>query len=187
MPRAHLTTYDERAARFTACALAASATVVRAVTVNDVADAIADYLAAMNLPPVVHLSAEPPGLSPGNNGRLRCEVGPPRPDGDVVVSGCFAAIADEGVIVMASGPGHAPESVMLAATHVAVVGAAQMVDSLEALWARLRDAGDPPRLINLILGPSRTADLGLPSRLGAHGPLRVHVILIEERADMTTP
>ena len=70
------------------------------------------------------------------------------------------------------------ESAFLAATHVVVVEPARLVDSLESLWALLRAAAIKPRMLNIIRGPSRTADLGVPSRLGAHGPLRVHVVLV---------
>jgi L-lactate utilization protein LutC len=33
--------------------------------------------------------------------------------------------------------------------------------------------------MNWIVGPSRTADLGVPSKLGAHGPGRVHIIIVD--------
>jgi L-lactate dehydrogenase complex protein LldG len=57
----------------------------------------------------------------------------------------------------------------------------QLLDSLAGLWTALRGRAAPlPRMLNLILGPSRTADLGVPSRLGAHGPLRVHIVLIAD-------
>ena len=180
VPPPATTAWEQRVARFTSRARAASATVARVAVAGDVAAAVADYLDALHLPQVVHLCAQPAGLVPGAAGRLRCDSGPLRPDGDTLVSGCFAAVADEGVIVMASGPRHLSESAFLAATHVVVVPSEQMLDSLEALWARLREADIPPRMINLILGPSRTADLGVPSRLGAHGPLRVHVLLVDE-------
>ncbi len=168
---------QERAALFRARATAAAATVVEVDHADSVAAAVRSYLAGLGLPPEVRLSAAPPGLRAGTFDGLRCDTGAPRPDGDTVITGCFAAVAEEGVIVMASGAGHASESVFLAATHVVVVEASQLVDSLESLWSRVRAAGRP-RMLNLVLGPSRTADLGLPSRLGAHGPLRVHVILI---------
>ncbi len=173
-------TREDRLAKFSAGARAASATVARVATLAAVPDAIADYLDGQGLPRVVHLSAQPPGISPGAAGRLRCASGPMRADGDTVVTGCLAAIAEEGAVVLASGAAHAPESAFLAATHVIVVRADQLVDSLQSLWPRIRAAGErPPRMINIILGPSRTADLGVPSRLGAHGPLRVHVVLVD--------
>jgi L-lactate dehydrogenase complex protein LldG len=179
-PRPAATRWEQRVARFTVRACGAAATVARVAAAGDVAEAVACYLDGLQLPLVVHLSAQPAGLAPGAPGRIRYAPGPMRPDGDTLVSGCFAAVADEGVIAMASGPGHASESAFLAATHVVVVRADQMLESLEALWARVRESDIPPRMLNLILGPSRTADLGVPSRLGAHGPLRVHVILVDE-------
>jgi len=36
-----------------------------------------------------------------------------------------------------------------------------------------------PRAVNFITGPSRTADVEQTIQLGAHGPRRLHVILLE--------
>lgn len=110
-----------------------------------------------------------------------------RADGDTVVTDCLAAVAGEGVVVLCSGALHAPEKSFLAATHIVVVRAEQLVASLDALWPLLRSAGPLPRMVNLIRGPSRTADLGVPSRVGAHGPLRVHIILIDGSATLQSP
>jgi L-lactate dehydrogenase complex protein LldG len=171
------TSWAERAVRFTANAEAAAATVARVGNVAAIGDAVAGYLRERGLPLAVHLSASPPGLAPGSAGGLTCSDEPPAVDGATLVTGCLAAVAEEGVVVLASGTDHAAESAFLAATHVVVVEPAQLVDSLESLWVRLRDEGSTPRMLNIIRGPSRTADLGVPSRLGAHGPLRVHVVL----------
>jgi len=35
-----------------------------------------------------------------------------------------------------------------------------------------------PRALNLITGPSRTADIEQTIELGAHGPKRMHVLLV---------
>jgi L-lactate dehydrogenase complex protein LldG len=164
--------------RFAANAEAAAATVSRVGSIAGIADSIAGYLRERGLLLTVHLSASPPGLAPGRAGGLTCSDEPPAVDGATLVTGCLAAVAEEGVVVLASGGDHAAESGFLAATHVVVVEAARLVDSLESLWTRLRDEGSQPRMLNIIRGPSRTADLGVPSRLGAHGPLRVHVVLV---------
>jgi L-lactate dehydrogenase complex protein LldG len=37
-----------------------------------------------------------------------------------------------------------------------------------------------PRAVNLITGPSRSADIEQTLLLGAHGPRRLHVILVGE-------
>jgi len=44
-------------------------------------------------------------------------------------------------------------------------------------------ASDPrtlPRTVNLITGPSRTGDIEQRIQLGAHGPRRLHVVLVED-------
>jgi hypothetical protein len=164
--------------RFRANVESSAATMVRVAAAGQVPDAVADYLESRGLPLVVHRSAMPPGLSAVGAGRLAFAGQKLPADGGTLVSGCLAAVADEGVIVLASGPDHAAESAFLAATHVIVVEDAQLVDSLDALWQRLRAAGPMPRMLNIVRGPSRTADLGVPPRLGAHGPLRVHIIFI---------
>jgi L-lactate utilization protein LutB len=39
-----------------------------------------------------------------------------------------------------------------------------------------------PRTVNLITGPSRSADIEQTLILGAHGPRRLHVIVVGEAA-----
>jgi L-lactate dehydrogenase complex protein LldG len=39
-----------------------------------------------------------------------------------------------------------------------------------------------PRAVNFISGPSRTGDIDQTIVLGAHGPYRVHMILVAESA-----
>lgn len=172
--------WAQRAQRFAACATAASATVATADSPQAAAAGIADYLERQGLPPRVHVSAATPALDGlATETRLQLATGGLPDDGATVVTGCLAALAGEGVVVLATGPGHAAESVFLSATHIVVVSPGQLLDSLDALWGLVRTLPAPlPRMVNLILGPSRTADLGVPSRLGAHGPLRVHVVLV---------
>ncbi len=175
--------WAERARLFTAQATAGAATVVTVPTGAGVGPAIADYLDGARLGAEVHLSAPTRAVAGlALEPRLSCRAGPVPADGATLVSGCLAAVAAEGVVVLASGATHAAQAAFLAATHIVVVEAGQLLESLEALWQRLRALPAPlPRQISLVCGPSRTADLGVPSRLGAHGPLRVHVILVGGR------
>ena len=63
--------------------------------------------------------------------------------------------------------------------HIAVVHAAQVLRHFEDLWAQWRTSGRPlPRTVNIISGPSRTADIEQTVQLGAHGPRRLHILLI---------
>ena len=68
---------------------------------------------------------------------------------------------------------------LLPDTHVAVVRAARIVDGMEDAFALIRrERGALPRAINMISGPSRTGDIEQTIVLGAHGPYRVHVVIV---------
>jgi L-lactate dehydrogenase complex protein LldG len=69
-------------------------------------------------------------------------------------------------------------------THIVVVGADQVVATYEDGWDRLRTHGGMPRAINFITGPSRTGDIEQRIELGAHGPRRLHIILIDDRRNV---
>jgi L-lactate dehydrogenase complex protein LldG len=50
---------------------------------------------------------------------------------------------------------------------------------MEDAWALARAEVDGvPRAVSFISGPSRTADIEQTLTLGAHGPYRVHVIIV---------
>jgi L-lactate dehydrogenase complex protein LldG len=51
------------------------------------------------------------------------------------------------------------------------------------VWARIRYAygkGGMPRTVNWITGPSRSGDIEQTLLLGAHGPRRLHILLVRE-------
>jgi len=57
-----------------------------------------------------------------------------------------------------------------------------LVKHIEDVWARLRECcSDWPRTVNIITGPSRTADIEQTIQLGAHGPRRLHVLLVKSK------
>ena len=57
---------------------------------------------------------------------------------------------------------------------------------MSMLRAERRDAmsgGFMPRNVMLVTGPSRSADIESVLELGAHGPRRLHVVLIDDDPD----
>jgi L-lactate dehydrogenase complex protein LldG len=107
-------------------------------------------------------------------------------DGDMVgITGCFRAIAETGTLMLCSGPATPPTVSLLPETHIAVVAAADIVASMEESWAALRaEFGQLPRAVNFISGPSRTGDIEQTIVLGAHGPYRVHIIIVRNPAGL---
>jgi L-lactate dehydrogenase complex protein LldG len=61
-----------------------------------------------------------------------------------------------------------------------VLETTRILRHFEDAWAQLRErTGGMPRAVNLVSGPSRTADIEQTIQLGAHGPRRLHVVLVD--------
>ena len=98
----------------------------------------------------------------------------------VSLTPCFAAIAETGTLMLISGAVTPTTLNFLPDTHIVVVNANQVVATYEDGWDRLRTGGGMPRAINFITGPSRTGDIEQRIELGAHGPRRLHIILVDD-------
>jgi L-lactate dehydrogenase complex protein LldG len=93
------------------------------------------------------------------------------------------SFAETGTIAMVSGPQNPSTLNFLPDNHIVVVSAKDIQGDYEALFARVRFAygkGTMPRTVNFITGPSRSGDIEQTLLLGAHGPRRLHVIVVHE-------
>ncbi|MGH8633569.1 MAG: LutC/YkgG family protein, partial [Burkholderiales bacterium] len=91
----------------------------------------------------------------------------------------FCAIAETGTLMTVSGRETPATVSLLPETHVAVVRQSRIVRGMEEAWQLARrELGRLPRAVTFISGPSRTADIEQTVTLGAHGPYRVHIILV---------
>jgi L-lactate dehydrogenase complex protein LldG len=98
----------------------------------------------------------------------------------VGITGCFCAIAETGTLLLLSGPDTYSSAALLPETHIALLPVARIVGAMEDAFALAKaERGELPRATNFISGPSRTGDIEQTIVLGAHGPYRVHVILID--------
>jgi len=99
----------------------------------------------------------------------------------VGITGCFCAIAETGTLMLLSGPETYSSAALLPETHIALLPVSRIVGSMEEAFALAKqERGELPRATNFISGPSRTGDIEQTIVLGAHGPYRVHVILIDD-------
>jgi L-lactate dehydrogenase complex protein LldG len=168
---------------FDVMAAEVDATVARVATSADVPAAVADYLAAENLPARLVMAPDPALETIPWQERPLIEIRRGRAEaGDAIsLTPCFAAIAETGTLMLVSGPQTPTTLNFLPDTHIAVVHAGQVVATYEDGWDRLRAAGAGlPRTVNFVTGPSRTADIEQRLQLGAHGPRRLHIIIVDD-------
>jgi L-lactate dehydrogenase complex protein LldG len=161
-----------------------AATSERVAGPDDVPQAVARYLTERELPMQAIAVGEiiSGGVDWGRAGELDIVDRPIRADGDTVVTGCYAGLAEAGAVVTVSSAACPNELQFLAATHIVVVPTGRILADYGAFWVLVGNefAAGMPRSMNWIVGPSRTADLGVPSRLGAHGPARLHLLIVDD-------
>src|SRR4051794_25146310 len=171
---------------FVAMAEEVQTTVARVTFEAAVPAEVTRYLAAENLPAELVMAPDP-GLDAipwHERPLLRIRRGRAEPGDSVSLTPCLAAIAETGTLMLVSGENTPTTLNFLPDTHIVVVRAGQVVAGYEDAWdlVRIRAGGDPtawPRTVNLITGPSRTGDIEQRIQLGAHGPRRLHVVLVE--------
>jgi L-lactate dehydrogenase complex protein LldG len=169
------------------------ATVAEAEAPEDIPGLVADYLAGQNIPPSVRVAPDPAvALLPwGERPLLQVAVGRAEPGDAVSLTPCFAAVAETGTMFFPSGPNHPTTLNIMPETQIVVLRQSRIVGAYEEAWDMLRAERAAvwdgptgtrfmPRNVMLVTGPSRSADIEQTIELGAHGPRRVHVILLKD-------
>jgi L-lactate dehydrogenase complex protein LldG len=168
----------DRVLHFETQAARMSSTTERVAAMTDVPTAIARYLDAHGLPKRAVCWNTLGELDWAGAG-LHVEARRPNGEDLVGISGAFVAIAETGTLMMLSGPDTPASMHLLPETHVAVVPSERVVAHYEEGFALARaERGRLPRATNLVSGPSRTGDIEQTIVLGAHGPYRVHVVIV---------
>lgn len=158
-----------------------------------VPEAVCAYLSRENLPARL---IQAPALGEDADGApdwsttptLEVKTGTSDGSEDTSVTPVFAAVAETGTLMLTSDAATPTGLNFLPENHIAVVRRSQVVGPLEDAWSRFRAArakaeGDGftmPRTVNLITGPSRTGDIEQKIQMGAHGPRRLHVIIVAD-------
>ena len=165
-------------ARFVEKSLAQSSSVDQVASAAEVPAAVTRYLQEHKLPLRSALWPQLAGLAWSAAGVEVAARG--AEDADLVgITGCFCAVAETGTLVLC-GSRDTPATVsLLPETHIAIVRASRIVPGMEDAWNLMRaELGQLPRAVNFVSGPSRTGDIEQTIVLGAHGPYRVHLVIV---------
>jgi len=156
-------------------------TVAQVADPADVPAAVADYLVAQNLPGRLVMAPHPELRAIPWSSRPLLEIREGRAEATdaVSVQHGYAGIAETGTLMLPSAPDRPVTLNLLADTAIVVLRAESVVGAYEEAWDRLRtEFGALPRNVMLVTGPSRSADIEQTLELGAHGPRRLHVVLV---------
>lgn len=178
MPRTRL----KRLQRFEEKVVASQASIER-VAASDIRKAVAAWLKSHNLPAVLRIGADSRIADYLARGRSQLEITSGASDGSDITAFSHAeyGVAETGTLALVSGPDNPTTLNFLPENHIVALREGDVVDHYEEIWAGMRKrfgAGNLPRTVNLITGPSRSADIEQTLILGAHGPVRLHVLLI---------
>ena len=171
---------------------AAAGTVERAAQAADIPAAVATFLRGHNLPLTIRHGDDPllAAVPWGRAGTLEVRRGASDGSDLAAVSHAFGAVAETGTLVLTSGADNPTTLNFLPDVHIVVVNARDVASDFETVMARLRErfgAGAMPRAVNMITGPSRSADIEQTLILGAHGPRKLHVIVAGDSPQEAAP
>ncbi len=153
-------------------------TVAEVDDVDDVPKEVARYIAQMQLKAELAgwsefaaLQWQAAGIGFANR--------PANADDLIGLTGCFCAIGETGTLLLLGTKVTPKVTALLPETHICIVKKSRIVPTMEDSFQLMRhECGEPPRATFFVSGPSRTADIEQTIVIGAHGPYRVHVILI---------
>lgn len=175
-----------RTAMFREQAEAVSTTVGIVPDYGSVADEIARYLRGHNLPLTLRCGDDPrlAGLD-WSSTAVEVTSGPSDGSDLNALSHAFAGVAETGTLVLVSGNDNPTTLNFLPDNHIVILSASDLEPDMESVWRRLRERygkSNMPRAMNMVTGPSRSADIEQTLLLGAHGPRRLHIVIVEDGA-----
>jgi len=164
---------------------------------KSIPDRVAQYLASHNLPSRLVLASDTAitGLPWADHPLLAHRTGPATGQDHAALTSAFAAVAETGTLALTSGA-DTPTTLNFLPEHCLVLlSASAICGTYEELWQKLRAATDGgatgakeagethwPRAVNLVTGPSRSADIEQKLLMGAHGPVKLHILLVNDGA-----
>jgi L-lactate dehydrogenase complex protein LldG len=166
---------------FTMQAEAVQTTVRRVDDYRALPGAVAGYLRQHNLPLRVVMASDPAlaGVE-WSAGMLEVRHGRAEEADAVGLTVAYAGIAETGTLMLLSGPTTPTTLAFLPETALVVLPAERIVRAYEDGLRLLREEhGGLPRSINFVTGPSRSGDIEQTLQLGAHGPRRLGVLLVD--------
>ncbi|MEZ5825193.1 MAG: LUD domain-containing protein [Geminicoccaceae bacterium] len=150
---------------------------------SDIPSAVSGWLRLHNLPQKLVIAPDPKLAGAGWESQplLRTRAGAAEDEDHNGLTIADSGVAETGTLCLASSPERPTLVAWLPENSIIALPASRIVASYEdAIRLYSEEHESPPRSINFITGPSRTGDIGQKLELGAHGPKRLLILLIDE-------
>lgn len=170
---------DDRVGQFIAKAEANLIKVERLASLQMLVPAVRELLPPTSGAPDISVAPELDYLGWPSDWRINFGAG--RKIEPLSVTMAVAGIVETGSVILRSTPASPTTLNFLPDTHVIVLRTSDIVKHPEDAWARVRaESANWPRAVNIVSGPSRTADVGGIIVRPAHGPKSVHLMLCDD-------
>jgi L-lactate dehydrogenase complex protein LldG len=168
----------DAASHFMTKAKASMASIHEIASPQDAPEAILSILASANISPRLHLPRQSPLNALPWHRVPGLAVITEAPGGDdSAFSAADYGIAETGTLVFFSGPNSASSWHFRPGREFVLLSRVCILPRLEDIIALLSAERRMPATLNLVTGPSRTADIEQTIELGAHGPRALHVLI----------
>jgi L-lactate dehydrogenase complex protein LldG len=183
IPRRAQLPHTEQVALFKTMARDAAAELIELASIDQAPAAISDWLTQHRIRELV--CASDPALQALDWSPLGSVARTERVAraGDLAsLTGSFAGIAETGTLMLHSGAQSPTTLNFLPDNHLVILHESRILGVYEEAWKALRaaTAGAMPRTVNLITGPSRSADIEQKLQMGAHGPRTLVILLVSD-------
>ena len=101
---------------------------------------------------------------------------------EIAITGCEYLVASLGSVIVSSAQAGSRKIFIYPPVHIVVAKKSQIVETLEeGYYETLLKYGEQlPSMISIITGPSRTADIEKTLVLGAHGPKKLYIFILND-------
>jgi len=181
--------HEDKIQLFSGEAQLVEASVVRISALSAAPAAVTGFLGDHNLPSQVRVAPSLKDIAWATQPMLKAEQGLPQADDPTSITMAFGGVAETGTLVFLSGPDNPTTLNYVTPNHIAVVAAQDIAGDYETVWGRIRAENKAPegkfmpRTVSWVTGPSRSADIEQTLLLGAHGPQRLHIVIVDEPQD----
>ena len=124
---------------------------------------------------------------PWRDAGVLVRFGAAAPQDRLAITYALLGVVESGSLAVFSSRHNPGSNNWLPQDHIILCDASDIVADYEHAWRELRQRQTQlgaPRGIHFISGPSATADIGFQMVFGAHGPQRLHVIIVGAPEDI---